>query len=316
MPVEREQVWFDSGGTRCAAWLYRGSNGACVVMAGGMAVPRGPGTDRFAERFRDAGFTVLAFDYRRLGDSGGEPRQVVRLRDERADWDAAIAVAAGLPGVDPARIAVWGFSSSGGHVFRVAARHPELAAAIAQTPNADGQAAARNAMRYQHPIVMLRLLGRGLLDAVGGLFGAAPRLVALDGAPGSVALLTTPDAQDSGPALNPGNRYPDWQQVVAARAALQVSLYRPGRSAGRVRCPLLVVVCDQDRSALAAPAVRAASRAPRGELLRLPGHYAPFLDQHEQTVDAELAFLLRHLADRPARAAAPAGRDDGGRDVP
>ena len=306
MPGEREQVWFESGGSRCAAWLYPGSNGGCVVMAGGMAVTRGPGTDRFARRVWDAAFTVLAFDYRRLGDSEGEPRQVVRLRDERADWDAAIAFAGGLPGVDPTRIAVWGFSTSGGHIFRVAAGHPELAAAIAQTPNADGQAAARNAMRYQHPIAMLRLLGRGLLDTVGGWFGLAPRLVPLNGVPGMVALLTTPDAQDSGHALNPDNRYPDWRQVVAARAALRVGLYRPGRSAGRVRCPLLVVVCDQDQSALAAPAVRAARRAPHADLLRLPGgHYAPFLDQHEQTVNAELAFMLRHLVDRPVRAVAP-----------
>jgi uncharacterized protein len=307
MPVERKQVWFDSAGTGCAAWLYPGSNGACVVMAAGMAVTSGPGTDRFARRFWEAGFTVLAFDYRRLGRSGGEPRQVVRLQDERADWDAAIAFARGVPGVDPARIAVWGFSSSGGHVFRVAAAHPELAAAIAQTPNADGPAAARNAMRYQRPAAMVRLLGRGLLDSVGGWFGLPPRLVALDGAPGTVALLTTPDAQDSRRALNPDNQYPDWQQVVAARAALQVSLYRPGRSAGRVRCPLLVVVCDQDQSALAGPAVRAARRAPHGELLRLPGgHYAPFLDQYERTVDAELAFLLRHVVDRPVRPVAPA----------
>src|SRR5919202_3217551 len=201
MPGEREQVWFESGGTRCAAWLYPGSNGGCVVMAGGMAVTRGPGTDRFARRFWDAGFTVLAFDYRRLGDSEGEPRQVVRLRDERADWDAAIAFAGGLPGVDPTRVAIWGFSTSGGHVFRVAAGHPELAAAITQTPNADGQAAARNAMRYQHPGAMVRLLGRGLLDVLGGLLGRAPRLVPLDSPPGTVAVLTTPDARAGRAAL-------------------------------------------------------------------------------------------------------------------
>ena len=34
-----------------------------------------------------------------------------------------------------------------GHVFRVAACNPAVAAAIAQTPNADGPAADRNAMR-------------------------------------------------------------------------------------------------------------------------------------------------------------------------
>jgi pimeloyl-ACP methyl ester carboxylesterase len=63
------------------------------------------------------------------------------------------------------------------------------------------------------------------------------------------------------------------------------------------------VVCDQDRSALAGPAIRAAERAPRAELVRLPGgHYAPFLDAHEQAVAAELSFLHRHvLAADPVR---------------
>jgi hypothetical protein len=38
------------------------------------------------------------------------------------------------------------------------------------------------------------------------------------------------------------------------------------------------------------------SGSPRGELARIPGgHYAPFLDGHEQAVKAELAFLNRHL---------------------
>jgi hypothetical protein len=48
-----------------------------------------------------------------------------------------------------------------------------------------------------------------------------------------------------------------------------------GRLAHTV-CPLLVLACDQDRSALPGPAVRAAPAALRGELIRLPGgHYEP-----------------------------------------
>jgi uncharacterized protein len=306
MSAEREKVRFVSGDAECAAWHYPGTNGACVIMAGGFAVTKEPGTDRFAKRFNDAGFTVLAFDYRRLGDSGGRPRQVVRIGEQLADWQAAIGFAPTLPGVDPSRLAIWGFSVSGGHVFRVAARHPGLAAAIAQTPNADGPAGARNAARHQKRLALLRLTGRGMLDGLGGLVGRQPLLVPLVGKPGTVALLTTPDALDGDGALNPGHRYPDWQQSVAARSALPLGFYRPGRDASRVRCPLLVLVCDQDQSALAWPAANAAMRAPRGELVRLPGgHYAPFLDAHEQAVEAELSFLDRHLlgqsrADRPA----------------
>lgn len=68
---EREKVRFSSGGSECAAWHYPGSDGACVIMAGGFAVTKEPGTDLFARRFHDAGFGVLAFDYRGFGESGG-----------------------------------------------------------------------------------------------------------------------------------------------------------------------------------------------------------------------------------------------------
>ncbi len=218
---------FISGSSECAAWHYPGSNGACVIMAGGFAVTKEPATDLFAQRFCAAGFSVLAFDYRRLGESGGQPRQVVRIRDQLADWLAAIGYAAALPGVDPARLAIWGFSASGGHVLRVAASSPGVAAAIAQTPNVGGQAPARNAARHQKPLAMLRLTGLGALDALAGLAGRRPLLVPLAAQPGTVAVLTTPDALDGGTALNPDNKYPDWVQAVAARSVLPLVLYRP-----------------------------------------------------------------------------------------
>jgi fermentation-respiration switch protein FrsA (DUF1100 family) len=297
----RAKVRFASGGDSCAAWHYRGTNGACVVMAGGFAVTKEAGTDAFARRFQQAGFSVLAFDYRRIGESGGQPRLVLPVRDQLADWQAAISFAATLPEVDAAKIALWGFSASGGHVLRVAAGHPAVAAVIAQTPNTDGLAAARNQARHQRVGAMLRFSGRAALDAIGGAAGRPPRLVPLAGAPGTVAVLTTPDAQDAGRALNPDDRYPDWPQQVAARSALRLAWYSPGRAARRVRCPLLVLVCDQDQSALAGPAVRAAKRAPQGELVRLPGgHYHPFLAGHEASVEAELDFLRRHLLPQAA----------------
>jgi pimeloyl-ACP methyl ester carboxylesterase len=265
-------------------------------MAGGLAVTKEPGTDRFAERFHRAGFTVLAFDYRHLGESGGQPRQVACIKEQLDDWDVAISTTAALPEVDAARVAIWGFSISGGHVFRVAARNPQVAGAIAQTPNADGPAAVRNAARHQTTTALLRLTARGVLDTLGGLVGRPPLLVPLTAPPGTVAVLTTPDAVDTDRALNPGDRYPDWQQTVAARSTLALGSYRPGRDAARIRCPLQVVVAEQDQSALAEPAVSAATRAPRSELVRLPGgHYAPFTDMHERTVEAELSFLERHL---------------------
>ena len=82
------------------------------------------------EQASDAGFTVLAFEYRHLGESGGQPRQVVPIGEQLADWRAAIAFALALPEVHPDCVAIWGYSASGGYVFPVAAGSPELAAAI------------------------------------------------------------------------------------------------------------------------------------------------------------------------------------------
>jgi Serine aminopeptidase, S33 len=150
----------------------------------------------FARRFNDAGFAVLAFDYRRLGESGGQPRVVLPIRDMLDDWQAAIDFARTLPDIDPAQIAIWGFSASGGHIFSVAARNPGLAAAIAQTPLVDAPAVMPQVLRYSTPLAQLRLTGRALLDALGGLLGRKPLLVPLTGERGRVALLSTPDAPD------------------------------------------------------------------------------------------------------------------------
>jgi uncharacterized protein len=304
--AQREAIAFRSGSDDCAAWHYQGSNGACVVMAGGAGVTKEPATDRFAARFHAAGYSVLAFDYRHIGESGGTPRQVVRIREQLADWEAALDCAASLPEVDAAKIAGWGFSLAAGHLLRLAARSRDqrrLAAVIAQAPLADGAVSSPRALGHETPGVLARFPLIALRDVARGLAGREPLVVPLAGPRGSVAMLTTPDACDGDAALNPGNAYPDWQQTIAARSVVPVALYRPGRTAASISCPLLAVISTGDQTVLAAPALKAARRASAGEILQVGGaHYAAFLDQHETVVAAELSFLRRHLLDDDPRA--------------
>ena len=71
-------------------------------MAEGTGVTKEPATDPFAPHFHAAGFTVLALDFRRLGESGGSPRQVVRVDDQLDDYRRPPShFAATLPEVDP-----------------------------------------------------------------------------------------------------------------------------------------------------------------------------------------------------------------------
>jgi dienelactone hydrolase len=77
-----------------------------------------------------------------------------RLKEQLADWQAAITFAASLPDIDPSKLAIWGFSGSGGHVFAVGASNSQLAAPIAHAPLADGPANAPNAIRHITPLAL------------------------------------------------------------------------------------------------------------------------------------------------------------------
>lgn len=69
-----------------------------------------------------------------------------------------------------------------------------------------------------------------------------------------------------------------------------------------MRCPLLVLAYDDDTSALAEPAVRAAEKAPQGQLVRQPGgHYESFLGGFDDALQIELRFLREHLLAKPGR---------------
>ena len=49
---------------------------------------------------------MLCFDYRCFGNSDGEPRQWISVPRQLQDWEAAIAHARSLPGVDPEALAL------------------------------------------------------------------------------------------------------------------------------------------------------------------------------------------------------------------
>jgi dienelactone hydrolase len=292
----REDVSIPVAGETLGAWLFTPLAGSwsapCVVMAHGFGALKDARLDAYAQRFAAAGYAALVFDYRHFGDSSGEPRNLVDVRRQHADWRAAIAFARGLEGVDPERIAIWGSSFGGGHVIAVAAGDPTLAAAISQVPHTNGIAA----LRAMSPKSAAGLTALGLADAASALLRRPPVYARIVGPPGSVAVMTAPDAQPGYEAIvPPGSK---WHNDVAARIALKVAAYSPGKSAARVRCPLLVQVADQDSVAPPAPAIKAADDAPRGELIRYPlGHFDVYRGEpFERAVRDQLEFLAPHLS--------------------
>ncbi|MCV7172384.1 alpha/beta fold hydrolase [Mycobacterium manitobense] len=296
----RHDVTFDSDGTPCAAWLYRPDgveNPPIVVLAHGFAAFRELRLDAYAARFAQAGYAALVFDYRHWGASGGQPRRVLDIGRQHADWRAAIAYARRLDGVDNTRVVGWGSSFGGGHVLVLASHDHDLAAAIVQVPHVTGPASAF----AQSPKLVSRLILAGLRDRVGDWLGRPPYRVAAIGRPGDVAMMTSPGAADLVERMA-GDRREELlaENDVAARIALGVPFYSPGRHVAKITAPTLVQLAIKDDVTPYAKAQKIAARIPKGEVRSYDcTHFEPYLDPHfEQIVTDQIAFLDRHVGAR------------------
>lgn len=136
------RVEFKSRGETCTGVLHirDGSKGRLplLVMAGGWCYTKEIVMPHYAKYFVDAGIPTLLFDYRRFGESAGQPRQHIDPWEQIEDYKNAISFAETLPEVDPRRIGIWGISYSGGHVLVVAATDPRVKWAISTIPVVDG----------------------------------------------------------------------------------------------------------------------------------------------------------------------------------
>jgi hypothetical protein len=291
----REDVRFPSGGETLAGWLYRptGQDGdaPCVVLAHGFGALKEGRLDAYAERFAAAGLAALVFDYRHLGESTGEPRNLIDIGRQHADWRAAVAHARALDGVDADRIVLWGTSYSGGHVIALAAGDSRVAAVVSQSPHTSGPATIRAV-----PIrAQARMTAAALKDAAAALTGREPRYMPIVAPPGELGAMTSPDAATGYAALYQDGF--DWRNEFAPRAALRLVAYSPGRRAAKVECPLLVQIATRDVVTPPEPARRAAARAPFGVLMEYDGgHFDIYRGElFERAVADQVRFLSRHV---------------------
>jgi uncharacterized protein len=293
-PFTRHDVSFASGEDTCAGWLYLPTGVASppvVILGHGLGGTREMRLDAFAERFAQAGIAALAFTYRHFGDSGGQPRQLLSIKRQLADWDAAIAWVKARRDVDGTRIAVWGSSFGGGHSITVASRHPELCAAVAQCPFTDGLASAL----ALGPAASLKVLPAVARDFASMIGRRAPTMIRLAGPPGSLALMNAPDALPGYEALLPAGT--TFRNEVAARVAPTIMVYRPGRAAKKVKFPILFCISNTDTVTPPAQTLRYARTAPRGEIKRYDaGHFDFYIGEvFEALVSDQVEFLTLQL---------------------
>jgi len=153
-------------------WSPSTQSGAvpAVVIAHGLGGLQSSRLQPYAERFANAGYHAITFDYRYWGESDGQPRNIVDVPSQQDDYKAAISAVKTMPGVDGDRIVIWGTSLSGGHVLELGAKLPELAAVIAQAPHVNGPATASQLP----PASLPGLVAQGTTDAAGAALGQPP----------------------------------------------------------------------------------------------------------------------------------------------
>jgi dienelactone hydrolase len=290
----REDVRYPSGHVECAAWLYRPvevERPPVVVLCHGLGGTRERRLDAYAERFAAAGMAALPFTYRNFGDSGGEPRQLLDIDVQLDDIAAALTYVRGRKDLDGSRIALWGSSFGGGHVMVAAARDAEVRAVVSQCPFTDGRASGGTLGL----VSTLKVGALAIADHIAAALGRGPVYVHLSGTRGDAALMTAPDVIAGYRRLVASAPF---NNDVAARIALQIPRYRPGRSLAQVQCPILLCVCDRDTVAPVDAALKYARTAANAIVKRYPiGHFDIYFDAaFERAVDDQLAFLQRHLA--------------------
>ena len=307
--MRREDISFTSGGERIAGWFYTPDDVSddaeappwpCVVMGHGFAAVKEAQLDAFAERFASAGLACLVFDYRNFGASDGEPRQVINIRRQQADWRAAIAHARGRGDVDRGRLALWATSFGGAHVIEILKRDHDFAAAVLHFPFVDSLAAAQGEGLRQS----LRIGLAGLRDEARRLLRRPPHNNPVVGPPGTKAAMTTPESEPG--YLSIVRRAPSWRNIVAARIVIEMALFRPGRSTRGITSPTLFVAGMRDTVTPPGATIATAMRTPGARLMALPtGHFDAYLGAaFEEAVSAEAAFLTVHLAPRGVGVAA------------
>jgi len=295
----RQDVCFEVDGTSVSAWLYLPESLSvpvpCIVMGHGLGGTKDTGLDSYAVRFQETGFAVLAFDFRYLGDSGGEPRQLVWIPYQLEDWSAAVEYARGLEQIDPARIALWGTSLSGGHVVVIAAKDHRVACIASQCPLLDGKAGGMKVVKRVGLGLLLRLgFVHGLRDLVRSWLRLSPHKVPLVGKPGSIAMIADAEAYDAFRKLVPD----DFKNEICARIIIRMDKYAPIRHAAKVRCPALLQVCDKDIGLPPRTIAKAEKRLGKfAEVIHYPiDHFDIYLGEHfEKAVNDQLAFFKKHL---------------------
>ena len=295
----RTDIAFSSDGVTLRGWLYRPDGAAtrvpAIVMAHGFSATKEMDLPSFAETFSKAGFAVLLYDHRNLGASDGEPRGEIDPWQQIRGYRDAITYAQTLPGINPARIGIWGSSYSGGHVIVVGALDRRVKCVVGQVLLISGH---RNARRLIRADFWAGLNGMFEDDRRNRYAGKPPAMIPVVAEnPAAPSALPTADSwawfTETGKT-----RAPSWRNEVTLRSVEMFTEYEPGAYVGYISpTPLLLVVAHGDHLTVADEALAAYERALEPKKLEIlaGGHFDAYVKDFEAAAVPARDWFVAHL---------------------
>ncbi len=296
----RQDISFQSAGLACRGWLYRPDGASAplpaIVMSHGFSAVKEQGLPSFAERFCAAGFAVLVFDYRYLGASDGEERGRIIPQEQHDDLRAAIGYLATQPGIDAARIGLWGTSYSGGHALFVGALDPRIKAIVAQVP---ALSVARSLIGMFGPEVFAAYLSAFADDFARRNSGAAGSRIPIIAPAGEACVFPSPQALEwfSNTTHDPGST---WVNHTSIESIARMAEYLPATFIGLAPPkPMLMLAAEHDGIIPLEQVREVFERAHEPKELEVYpcGHFGLYPGQpfHEQAADCAAHWFARHL---------------------
>jgi len=139
-----------------------------------------------------------------------------------------------------------------------------------------------------------RLILHGQRDLVRSWLGLSPHKIPIVGKPGSIACLTAEDAYDGYAKLASKN----FINEACARIILRGDKYRPVKYVHKVRCPVLLQICEHDSISPKSAAEETEKQLGQyAESKYYPiSHFDIYTGENfEKSVADQLAFFKKHL---------------------
>jgi len=255
--------------------------------------------DKYAERFREAGFAVLLYDHRNLGLSDGKPRQEINFWTQSRGYIDAIDFVSKESEINPNKIAVWGASMSSREAFLVGLVDERVKSVITMIPAFGEEMPKKDKDDCSFTFAKKTLLHDNIMSLPHTITEQMP-IVSVDQI-GTPSVLTDLTAYNW--FIEYGGRFgTNWKNVVSFSTIKVPEDFNLSDCASQLKAPILMIVATNDEMNGANPKVTHAvyNKITRPkEWVDIDGGHFGLLYYPSQLFDksskAQIDFLKRNL---------------------